>query len=67
MSNISNTRSSGKRKEREHSEVQDRKKKVLELGCNYCHGGIKWLTTCQTIVIQHLSVEIGNGAVFLRL
>ena len=68
MSNISNTRSSGKRKEREHSEVQDGKKKeVLELGCNYCHGGIKWLTACQTIVIQHLSVEIGKGVVFLRL
>jgi hypothetical protein len=37
------------------------------LGCNYCYGGIKWLTACQTIVIQHLSIEIGKDVVFLRL
>ncbi|KAL9405099.1 hypothetical protein Peur_002071 [Populus x canadensis] len=68
MSSISNTLSSGKRKEREHFEVQDwKKKEVLELGCNYCHDGIKWLTTCQIIMIQHLSVEIGKGVVFLML
>jgi hypothetical protein len=67
MSSSSNTCNNGKRKERECSEVQVGKKKVLELGCNYCYGGIKWLTACQTIVIQHLSIEIGKDVVFLRL
>jgi hypothetical protein len=37
------------------------------LGCNYSYGGIKLLIACQTIVIQHLLVEIGKGVVFLRL
>jgi len=42
-------------------------KGIIELGYNYYHGRIKWLTTCQTIVIQHLSIKIGKGVVFLRL
>ena len=62
MSSSNNTRSSGKRKERERLDVQSGKKKVLELGCNYCHGLITWLTVCQTIVIPYLYVvEIGKG------
>ena len=39
----------------------------MELGYNYCHVGINWLTTCQAIMIQHLFAKIGKGIVFLRL
>jgi len=44
-----------------------KKKGIMELGYNYCHVGINWLTTCQTIMIQHLFAKIGNDIVFLRL
>jgi len=44
-----------------------KKKGIMELGYKYCHVGINWLTTCQTIMIQHLFAKIGKGIVFLRL